>query len=269
VWPPWRDSCNALGARTCAQDWGFVLDSENAEEYFAFLSSRRRQILQAIDEAARRAGRDAKEIELLAVSKTVDVDAVALAWKAGYRAFGENRPQELVRKLDGVAAHPEMAGVRFDMIGHLQTNKVKEVVGNVTLIHSISSMHLAEAVSKRSVMKGVVSDVLVEVNILGEQSKSGFSPEEARQSIEAMAALPGMRIRGLMNMAPAADPDAARRSFSGLRELRDELATRSGLSLDVLSCGMSDDFPIAIEEGSTIVRLGRTVFDPNYAPVTR
>jgi pyridoxal phosphate enzyme (YggS family) len=240
------------------------MDETEQESYAAFLAGRREEILQRISDAASRAGRDPSEVELLAVSKTVDVPQVDLAWKAGYRAFGENRPQELVRKLEGISAYPEMAGVRFDMIGHLQTNKVREVVGNVTLVHSVSSLHLAEAISKRGVGHNLTSDVLLEVNVSGEESKSGFSPDEVRASFGASSRFPAMRVRGLMAMAPAHDIDVARRTFSGLRELRDELAPRVGLALPVLSCGMSDDFPIAVEEGSTIVRLGRTVFDPSY-----
>lgn len=144
------------------------MDETEDERYAAFLVKRREEILQRIAEAAARAGRNPAEVELLAVSKTVDVPQVDLAWKAGYRAFGENRPQELVRKLAGIAAYPEMAGARFDMIGHLQTNKVREVVGNVTLIHSVSSLHLAEAISKRGVGHNLTSDVLLEVNVSGE-----------------------------------------------------------------------------------------------------
>lgn len=240
------------------------MDETEDESYAAFLVKRREEILQRIAKAAARAGRNPAEVELLAVSKTIDVPQVDLAWRAGYRAFGENRPQELVRKLDGISAYPEMAGVRFDMIGHLQTNKVREVVGNVTLIHSVSSLHLAEAISKRGVGHNLTSDVLLEVNVSGEESKSGFSPDEVRASFGDILALPALRVHGLMTMAPAHDMDVARRTFSGLRELRDELAARVGLELPVLSCGMSDDFPIAVEEGSTIVRLGRTVFDPRY-----
>lgn len=240
------------------------MDGTGEEGYAAFLAERRGEILQRIAEAAARAGRDPAEVALLAVSKTVGVAEVDLAWRAGYRAFGENRPQELARKLRGAAAYPEMAGARFDMIGNLQTNKVREVVGNVALIHSVSSARLAEAISRRGAARGVTSDVLLEVNVSGEQSKSGFSPDGARAALDGILALPAVSVRGLMAMAPAHDMDAARRTFSGLRELRDELAARGGLALPVLSCGMSDDFPIAVEEGSTIVRLGRTVFDPSY-----
>ena len=233
--------------------------------YESFLLARRAEILERIDAAARRAGRPAADVEALAVSKTVGADEVLLARRAGWRAFGENRPQELGRKLEALAALPEMAGVRFDMIGNLQKNKINQVIGRVSLIHSISSAHLAEAVSTRCEARGIVADVLLEVNVSGEASKSGLSPDEARSGAEAMAALPGIRVVGLMTMAPAGDADAARRTFSGLRELACELRARTGLSLETLSCGMSDDFEVAVEEGSTLVRLGRCVFDQGYA----
>lgn len=232
--------------------------------YLDFLRERRGQILQRVADACRRAGRTTDDVTILGVSKTVGVDEVALAWRAGWRAFAENRPQELTRKLEGLREHPEMSGVRFDMIGNLQTNKINHVIGRVGLIHSISSVHLAEEVSKRSVAHGIVSDVLLEVNVSGEESKSGFAPAEVTQALDGLLELPGIRVKGLMTMAPAHDADAARRTFGGLRELRDELSARSGRSLATLSAGMSDDFQVAIEEGSTIVRLGRTLFSPDY-----
>lgn len=241
------------------------MNEEEKEGYLAFLTARKAEIEASMAAAAARAGRDVSEVTLLAVSKTVGVDEVALAWQAGYAAFGENRPQELRRKLDGIATHPEMAGVRFDMIGNLQTNKINQVIGHAALIHSVSSIHLAEALSKRSEARGLTSHVLIEVNVSGEESKSGFSAEEAREQAENLRELGGIEIEGLMTMAPQGDAEAARRTFCGLRELRDELRARTGLALGVLSAGMSDDYEIAIEEGSTIVRLGRTVFSPTYA----
>lgn len=236
-----------------------------AERYAAFLIERREEILGLISEAARRSGRDASDVTLLAVSKTVDPDAVELAWQAGYRVFGENRPQELVRKREALCTRPGVADARYDMIGNLQKNKINQVLGNARLIHSVSSTHLAEAISKRAVARGMRVPVLIEVNVSGEESKSGFSPDEVRTAAEDLVALEGIEVEGLMCMAPAFDKDAARASFHGLRELRDELSRRTGLELATLSCGMSDDFPIAVEEGSTLVRLGRTVFDPGYA----
>lgn len=240
------------------------MTEEERSGYLDFLRERREQILQRVADACRRVGRTTDDVTILGVSKTVGVDEVALAWQAGWHAFAENRPQELTRKLEGLREHPEMSSVRFDMIGNLQTNKINQVIGRVGLIHSISSGHLAEAVSKRSVAHGIVSDVLLEVNVSGEESKSGFAPAEVTQALDGLLGLPGIRVRGLMTMAPAHDADAARRTFSGLRELRDELSARSGRSLATLSAGMSDDFQVAIEEGSTIVRLGRTLFSPDY-----
>ena len=238
--------------------------SGDPRSYETFLCERRASVLERVAAAARRAGRDPGEVEVIAVSKTVDADAALLAIRAGWRLFGENRPQELGRKLEALEGRDEAAGVRFDMIGNLQKNKINQVIGRVRLIHSISSAHLAEAVSTRCEARGIVADVLLETNVSGERSKSGFSPDELRSAIEGVLDLPGIRVDGLMTMAPAGDADAARRTFSGLRELAGELRGRTGLALRTLSCGMSDDFEIAVEEGSTLVRLGRCVFDRGY-----
>lgn len=235
------------------------------ESYEAFLEERRGEILDRVSGAAARAGRRAADVLPIAVSKTVTAREVLLARRAGWRAFGENRPQELSRKLAALEGEPGCAGLRFDMIGNLQKNKINQVIGRVTLIHSISSAHLAEAVSTRCEARGIVADVLLEANVSGEASKSGFSPEELVAAAEDVATLPGIRVLGLMTMAPAGDADAARRTFSGLRDLAEELRGRTGLPLETLSCGMSDDFEIAVEEGSTLVRLGRCVFDQGYA----
>lgn len=233
--------------------------------YGEFLRARREDVMGRIEAACQRAGREPGEVQAIAVSKTVGPEEVLDAWRAGWRAFGENRPQELVRKTEALGGLPEMAGVRFDMIGNLQKNKINQVIGRAALIHSVSSEHLAEAVSTRCEARGVVADVLLEVNVSGEASKSGFSPDELRAAVDSVVALPGISVQGLMTMAPAGDADAARRTFSGLRELACELRGRTGLALQTLSCGMSDDFEIAVEEGSTLVRLGRCVFDQGYA----
>ena len=235
------------------------------DSYAAFLAERRREILDRVAAAAARAGRSAADVLPIAVSKTVTAREVLLARRAGWRVFGENRPQELSRKLAALEGEPECADVRFDMIGNLQKNKINQVIGRVALIHSISSAHLAEAVSTRCEARGIVADVLLETNVSGEASKSGFSPEELVAAAEGVAALPGIRVLGLMTMAPAGDADAARRTFCGLRGLAEDLRARTGLPLETLSCGMSDDFEIAVEEGSTLVRLGRCVFDQGYA----
>lgn len=239
-------------------------NDEEARDYAQFLCQRRQEILDRIAQACQNAGRDPYEVELLAVSKTVDAQAVELAWQAGYRHFGENRPQELRRKRTDLASRPQLEGLSFDMIGNLQTNKINMVVGDVRLIHSISSLHLAEAVSKRASARELTAQVLLEVNVSGEESKSGFSCSEAQAALESLLDLPGLALKGLMTMAPKGDLARARSSFAGLRELRDRLELQGGIKLPVLSCGMSDDYELAIEEGSTLIRLGRTVFDSNY-----
>ena len=241
------------------------MDEAQPVAFEAFIAQRRAELLERIGSAARRASRDPRDVTLVAVSKTVDVDGVVAAWRAGYRSFAENRPQELTRKLAGLAAHPEVGPVRFDLIGNLQTNKINQVLAaRPALIHSISSLHLATAVSKRAVAHGLEVPALLEVNVSGEATKSGFTPQGVRAALDELLGLPGLRIEGLMGMAPAADASEARRTFSGLRALRDELAPATDNGLPELSCGMSGDFEIAVEEGATLVRLGRIVFSPEY-----
>lgn len=234
------------------------------------IAERRAEILARMEAALAESGRALDDVTLVAVSKTVDVDEVRAALRAGYRTFGENRPQELTRKLAGLAEAGE-TGMRFDMIGNLQTNKINAVLGRVELIHSIGSLHLAEAVSARVERRCAAGEmsgpqpVLLEVNVSGEETKGGFSPDEVRASMDALQRLCGIRVEGLMTMAPRGDSNVARACFAHLRELRDELAATSGLLLPELSCGMSEDFEAALAEGSTIVRLGRVVFDPGFA----
>lgn len=240
------------------------------EDYAAFIEGRREEILQRVDASLSAAGRTRGDVDIVAVSKTVGLKQVLAAIEAGYRVFGENRPQELQRKLEGLDLVQETRPVRFDMIGNLQTNKINAVIGRVELVHSIGTMHLAQAVSSRAERRIEAGEmagpqrVLIEVNVSGEETKGGFSPAELRRSMDELQSLCGIRIEGLMTMAPRGDKCRARACFSGLRELRDELSTSSGLELGELSCGMSEDFQMALEEGSTIVRLGRVVFDPSF-----
>jgi pyridoxal phosphate enzyme (YggS family) len=200
------------------------LTQEEREAYLSFLRERREAVLSRASAACARSGRRLEDIDVIAVSKTVGVDEVVLAWQAGYRAFGENRPQELKRKLEGLAGRGDVAGARFDMIGNLQVNKINQVLGNVRLIHSVSSVHLAEAISKRAQVRDMVASVLVEVNVSGEESKSGLSPKEAKAEFEALLGLPGIDVCGLMTMAPKGDAERAMSTFAGLHELRDDLA---------------------------------------------
>jgi pyridoxal phosphate enzyme (YggS family) len=202
-----------------------------------------------IADAARRANRDASSVRLVAVSKTQSVEAVREAVAAGHALFGENRAQELVQKADAVAAE-------WHFIGHLQTNKVRQVVGRATLIHGVDSLALAEEIARR---KG--PPVLVQVNTSGEASKSGVEPGDAIRFCAEVAAI--CDLRGLMTIpAPTEDP---RPAFRLLRELAAE-GRAKGLGTHELSMGMSDDFEVAIEEGATLVRLGTILFGPRSSP---
>lgn len=224
-----------------------------------------------VDEALERSGRAPGSVRVMAVSKTVGTPQVLAAIEAGYGLFGENRPQELVRKLGELAEVSDLPPVRFDMIGNLQTNKINAVLGRAACIHSVSSLHLAEAISSRVQRRiesgelAAAQPVLLEANVSGELSKSGFTPDELRAAFSRLSELRGIRIQGLMTMAPRGDKSIARSTFASLRELRDELAgDLPGVDLAELSCGMSEDFSEAILEGSTLVRLGRVVFDPAF-----
>ena len=233
-------------------------------QYLKFQQERRETLLQIIDQAAAVSGRSLEDIDCVAVSKTVDTPQVIAARQAGWTHFAENRPQELNRKLSELEELGLADAYEFDMIGNLQKNKINSILGKVRLIHSISSMHLADAVDVRCVREGLVQDVLIEVNVSGEESKSGFSPDKIRENIDKIMEMEGIAVVGLMTMAPAHDLCIARKTFSGLRELRDELKVETGLDLPRLSCGMSDDFAIAVEEGSNLIRLGRVIFDNLY-----
>ncbi len=240
-------------------------------DYASKMEQRRAQILERVSQAALEVGRDPQEICVCAVSKTVDVPQVAAARAAGYTDFGENRPQELARKLEVIGDDPAFADVRWHMIGNLQENKINHVLAaRPCLIHSVSSPKLAGAISKRAAALGMVQPVLLEANVSGEDSKQGMSPEELKAAFEGIVGLEGITVRGLMTMAPQGDATVAERTFEGLRLLRDELAgAYPECSLHVLSMGMSEDFEAGIRQGATIVRLGRVAFDPSFPIVER
>ena len=232
-----------------------------AQTYLDDLRRRREEILERVDIALGHAGRSREDVKIMAVSKTVDIDAAADAVRAGYTLLGENRPQELVRKFEGLHAIDDLPRVRLDMIGNLQKNKINAVLGHAEVIHSIESLDLARAVSQRASRR-----LEAGVNVSGEESKSGFAPEALRACIEDLMELSGISIRGLMTMAPRGSKEVAAKTFAGLRELRDELErVYPSLTLSELSCGMSEDFDVAIEEGSTLIRLGRVAFNPSFA----
>lgn len=221
------------------------------------LGARLERVRARIDAAAHRAGRDPSGVTLVAVSKTFGTDVLLEAITAGITDLGENRAQELKEK---VAVIGDRA--RWHFVGHLQTNKVRHVVGSVRLVHSVDRIGLAEAIARRARSLGVVQDALIEVNIAGESSKHGASPTAAVALAGEIDSLDGIHIRGLMAMPPATpDPDASRPYFRRLAQLRRELL-RHVNDADELSMGMSGDFEVAVEEGATLVRVGEAIFGP-------
>lgn len=200
------------------------------------------------------------DVTIVAVTKGHPVTAVHAAWRAGIADVGENRVQEALAKFG-----PVTAPVRWHLIGHLQTNKAKFVPGAFALVHSVDSVRVAEALSRAAVQKSEVVQVLVQVNVAEEEQKSGCLPAEAADVVEQCRRLPGLSLRGLMTMAPFTEEIAVqRRTFAGLRVLRDRLATPRH-PLTELSMGMSGDYPAAIAEGATMLRLGTVLFGERSA----
>mgnify|MGYP001139570511 CR=1 FL=1 len=217
-------------------------------------------VRQAIADAAARSGRRAEEVTLIAVSKYVGVAEIDALLAAGCRDLGENRPQDLWRKAEQLGDRP----IRWHMIGHLQRNKVRRTLPLVTLLHAGDSWRLLEAAAQHLQQSGQMLDVLIEVNVSGDVSKTGFGPEDVEPLLPQIAQLPHLRVRGLMAMARwGGTLDDARRDFVRLRELRDRLAASCPLeiSLHQLSMGMSGDFEVAIEEGATLVRVGSALYE--------
>ena len=208
--------------------------------------------------ACEQAGRARDSVRLIAVSKTKPAEMVAEAYAAGQRLFGENHAQELTAKKPVL---PE--DIEWHFIGNLQRNKVKYVVGAAALIHSVNSAALAKEIDRVAGNRDLTQDVLAEINVGGEESKQGADAEEARSLVEAIAALPHLRLRGLMTVAPfAEDPETVRPVFRRLKEMLTEFAplTREPEAFDQLSMGMSGDFEAAIGEGATYVRIGTAIF---------
>ncbi len=241
------------------------------------LSARIAAIQERIAAAAGRAGRTPGEVTLVAVSKTQPPEAVAAAYAAGLRVFGENRVEEAGPKVAAVAKllAPSQPPA-WHMIGHVQSRKAEAVLPWAARVHSVDSEKLARRLSK-AVLDIGYSDIstktlpiLLEINVSGEASKDGVTPEQAPALVEMIQALPGLRIEGLMTVAPiAVDPEDVRPVFAALRHLRDDLARRfPTVDWRHLSMGMTDDFEVAIEEGATMVRVGRAIFGERSTHVT-
>lgn len=216
-----------------------------------------------VDAACRKAGRSRDEVTLIAVSKTKPVEMLSTIYNQGIRDFGENKVQEMCDKMEQLPSD-----IRWHMIGHLQTNKVKYIVGHTTLIHSVDSLHLAKEIEKQAEKKDVTVDILVEVNIAEEESKFGIHKEETYELVRQIAALPHVHICGLMTIAPYAEnPEDNRMYFRGIRQLSVDIAEQNidNVDMDVLSMGMTGDYMVAIEEGATMVRVGTGIFgERNY-----
>ena len=230
------------------------------------MAGRLAQIQQRIAQACERAGRAPDSVTLLPVSKTFEVDAVREAMALGLTRFGENKTQELRQKAAALAGQ----GVQWVLIGHLQTNKAKDAARDATELQSLDRPDLAEALHRRLVNEGRTLDVLVQVKTSSEPSKFGMDPADVPAFLRRIAAeFPTLRVQGLMTMAAnSPDPAEVRACFRALRELRDQLRQDAiaGVSLDRLSMGMSGDFELAIEEGSTEVRIGTAIFGARSYP---
>ena len=221
------------------------------------LAGRRDEVLEALADAARRAGRSPGDVTLVAVSKLHPASDIRDLAGAGQVDFGENYVQEASDKQAELADLP----VRWHFIGGLQSNKARFVAGNFSLVHSVDSSKLARALNKKAASLGVVQDILLQVNIAGEEQKSGVAEGCLPQLAEEVMAADGLRLAGLMTMPPFFDdPERARPVFARLRELRDWLERRLGTALPHLSMGMTGDFVPAVEEGATLVRIGTRIF---------
>lgn len=220
-------------------------------------------VLNKIEETCDKCGRDKASATLIAVSKTKPLEDLQEAYEAGARDFGENHVQELTWK---IPAMPD--DVRWHMIGHLQRNKVKYIVGKVFLIHSVDSLRLAEEISKESVKIGVVSNILIEINASGEESKWGLDLDQTISLIREVAKLPGVCIKGLMTVAPYTEnPESNRQYFKALKQLSVDIEAQNidNVYMNVLSMGMTGDYLVATEEGATYLRVGTGIFgERNY-----
>lgn len=217
-----------------------------------------------IDNAVNKGKRNADDVTLIAVSKTKPVIMLKEAYDAGMRDFGENKVQEIMEKYDKLPSD-----IRWHMIGHLQTNKVKYIADKIYMIHSVDSLKLAEEISKQAVKAGRVIPILIEVNIADEESKFGVAPFDAEALIRSIAPLPGVSVKGLMTVAPYTDdPEDNRTYFRALKQLSVDITSKNidNITMGVLSMGMTGDYEVAIEEGASYVRVGTGIFGArNYA----
>lgn len=216
------------------------------------------EVEKEIVDSINKSHRNREDVTLIAVSKTKPVDLIMKAYNAGIRVFGENKVQELCDKYETMPKD-----IKWHMIGHLQTNKVKYIVDKVDLIHSVDSLKLAKEISKESVKKNVISNILIEVNAANEETKFGVTLEETESLIKDIALLPNIKVRGLMTVAPYVEDGALNREvFWKIRELFIDIKGKNidNVNMDFMSMGMSGDFQVAVEEGATHIRVGTKIF---------
>lgn len=222
------------------------------------LASNLQEVERKIMEACKKAGRSREDITLIAVSKTKPIPMLKEIYDLGVRDFGENKVQELTDK------EPQLpADLRWHMIGHLQRNKVKQVIDKAVLIHSVDSVRLAKAIEAEAAKQDIVVQILLEVNVAEEDSKFGLKVEEVLPAVEEIATMPHVRIKGLMTIAPFVEnPEENRTVFAQLQKLSVDIAEKNidNVSVDILSMGMTNDYQVAIEEGATMIRVGTGIF---------
>jgi pyridoxal phosphate enzyme (YggS family) len=228
------------------------------------LAGRVRDVLERISRAAIRAGRRPDEVRLIAVTKSVPANRIRLAVEAGVRCCGENRLQEALPKIEALGARQDL---RWHFIGQVQRRKVKAIVGTFDMIHSVDSVELAAEIDRRAGEAGLRQDVLLEVNVGREATKTGFSPDEAADAVAALDAMPNLVVKGLMAIPPPAPTaESSRPYFRLLRELAGSVASPRlrRVRMEELSMGMSRDFEVAVEEGATLVRVGTAIFGERH-----
>jgi pyridoxal phosphate enzyme (YggS family) len=214
------------------------------------------RVREQIAQAAAKAGRDVKDVELVAIAKTHPAEKVREAVEAGQTLFGESRVQEARAKITELSSN-----IRWHFVGHLQKNKVRQALPLFEMIHSVDSLALAQDINRIAEEEGLYPRVLLEVNVAGEGSKFGFGPANLREQMEALLALPRLSIEGLMCIPPlAVESEDSQKFFVQVRELRDSLEKEFNMKLPQLSMGMTQDFPIGIQEGATLVRVGTAIF---------
>jgi len=221
------------------------------------------KIKERVEKASKKAGRKPEDIKIVGVTKNVEPVRILKAIDAGIVDLGENRVQELQEKINAIRAANKNENVNWHMIGHLQKNKVKYLIDSVVMIHSLDSVELAQEINKRAQKAGKIIDVLVQVNVAGEESKFGISKDEAMNFIKEISKYRNIKVKGLMTIAPlVSDPEEIRFVFKELRKIFIDISRENidNIDMDYLSMGMSNDFEVAIEEGANIVRIGTAIF---------